>query len=175
MKNIDGMFLAALKKELESAPRGTKARLSEMLGIVQSQLTDIIKERRPSQEEQRRAIADYFNYSYEDFLTRGQAILVGEEPPLPQPPESSVEVAAAIPSPAYEETIATQKEFILHLRRQVMALEEENKYQAKRIKAMEMENKMLWEKIDRSAAGGSGAGAASRPEENAPDADSAER
>ena len=75
MENISKIFITALEKKLQDAPRGTKARIAEHLGISAGRLADYLNGRVNSTEEIRRQIIEFLepeSNSYEDFLNIGR-------------------------------------------------------------------------------------------------------
>lgn len=160
MENIDHIFAAALRVFADKAKSHRQFALNILAGIITPDfLSKTLKGKKSPSDELKRRIASMLGYSgrkYEDFLDIGRDIVNGEAPsnPVPEPllpitqpgpePEAKDETAEA-----NKKTIETQEAFILHLRRQVHDLTEENKLFKRKIKALEDENKLLWGTIDK--------------------------
>lgn len=78
------IFRNALKRAMEGQPHGTQAKVARHADIDPRYLNDFLAGRRTMGEDVRAKIAQYFGYSYGEFLTiaEGQADRVADFRPI---------------------------------------------------------------------------------------------
>lgn len=74
------LFKKTLICFLESKGRGTQRRVAEAIDIPSSLMNDFLKGRRPVSEVKRSAIAEYFGFKYEDFISFGRCLFETDKP-----------------------------------------------------------------------------------------------
>jgi transcriptional regulator with XRE-family HTH domain len=78
MKNRRLAFSRALQHFIKAGKNITQTKIAAKTGIKQGMVSGMKTGKRWGTEENRRAIADYFNKSYDEFLDIGQALLDAE-------------------------------------------------------------------------------------------------
>ena len=72
-------FVAALQRCIESGERGIKGECAKATGISAGYFSELFHGKKEGKEEIRRAIAAFFDFQYEEFLSLGQKILRGDD------------------------------------------------------------------------------------------------
>jgi len=72
-------FRRALEECLKERGRGSLTKLAEKIGRAVSYIADIKSGRRPGDEKLKQKIAEYFGFTYEEFLQYGAQLLAKEK------------------------------------------------------------------------------------------------
>lgn len=136
MNNINDLFVAALQYELNQSPRGMMAKLAKTIGISSQTIIKTLKWGRTPQEDERRAIAKFFGYSYDDFLNIGRREL-GLIPPEPDADSGGDTVATIEDNQDYGSSVKAGLEDIKGLLiKHLVVAEEGHAKNNKRIEAL---------------------------------------
>lgn len=78
-KTAHDYFLAAFRKLIEDAGRGTQRDISRRIGKSTTHINDVLKGRKRASQEMQEEISSYFGLNFEEMLGMGRNLLEHEE------------------------------------------------------------------------------------------------